>query len=1017
MANKTACHYGGTTTAGCCCVGISLAVRAPLKPRLNLSVSGAASGSPSWADEKREKYPFFRWGISRLFDPLHKRRPGSSVEPFQSKLFPSPIMSTVSSQRLKDFIEGQLHRDPALQSELKEKLIQPEEEVVPLVERAMAISPAMSSLLEAGVAFPDGRLVETIVRPMARPVLVIRDNQVTTQFLGPESEVWRGRIQNAQPFLDKVIPAIGRVEVANHPDYNWVGTGWLVAPDIIVTNRHVAREFGRQGSNGFAFKTGLNGGSMTARIDFLEEHQRFTSLEYSLDAILWIAPREEPDVAFLKVTRRVGERNLPPPITLAEMVADEDFVATVGYPARDHRVPDQQLVSRIFGDVYDKKRLAPGQVIGVDGDELEHDCSTLGGNSGSALINLRTGEAVGLHFSGLFLEANFAVAAPKIKDLLRRVQLGEGTVKPTRQPGPAPQAVEPPPTPNVGFPNLDSPNPHTFRFQIPVEITVKIGSAVAAGNGAGFANALPPKAEQFAAALRAAQQALANDSDVVEVRQGFRFKRGWITDERVIVVEVKEKLPVVDLHRAGKPLIPPQVSGVGVDVRTAALPDQLERLGLDLSILEARPRPGLYREPPGLSLTPPIKEKVKAVFHVSPDSGFPNLKAFLGRIKQHATATMYEWDVNHISAALVSALNNNRAELRMVTQFEGTRAAVDDLKAKLPGRFHHAWASVGGGKLFPSAYHIKVASRDGEEVWLSSGNWKDSNQADIDPAGQDSRSMEPLRGHNREWHATIENAKLARLLQNYIEFDFAEAERVPVDEIVAVVFPDVLIQEKAFAPELERAARARYFDPLVVNRELEIQPLLTPDRDLRGNKLFMAHVLTMLQKATRKIYIENQSFNLLEENEDEFEEFFRVVKNKQRDGVDVRIIFRDAREFGRANGPKQQKLLERLKEFGIDTDFIRLQRRCHTKGIIVDSSEVLLGSHNLTNSGSLYNRDASLLIRDKEVAAYFESIFLFDWEVLAVQEADETVGEVRIFNPNEPIPVGFRRVSVAELLS
>jgi hypothetical protein len=40
----------------------------------------------------------------------------------------------------------------------------------------------------------------------------------------------------------------------------------------------------------------------------------------------------------------------------------------------------------------------------------------------------------------------------------------------------------------------------------------------------------------------------------------------------------------------------------------------------------------------------------------------------------------------------------------------------------------------------------------------------------------------------------------------------------------------------------------------------------------------------------------------------------------------------------------------------------------------------MLGSHNLTNEGALYNRDASLLVRDPAVAAYFEKVFLFDWD-------------------------------------
>ena len=138
----------------------------------------------------------------------------------------------------------------------------------------------------------------------------------------------------------------------------------------------------------------------------------------------------------------------------------------------------------------------------------------------------------------------------------------------------------------------------------------------------------------------------------------------------------------------------------------------------------------------------------------------------------------------------------------------------------------------------------------------------------------------------------------------------------------------------------------------------------------------------------------------------------------------MRIIFRDAREFSQANGPSQQKLLERLKDFGFDTDMIRVQMRCHTKAVIVDppdsshpdSGEVLFGSHNLTNAGALFNRDASLLVRDAEVTAYFKKAFLFDWDVLARQEADELVGGVRVARPGEATPVGYRRVSLSEFL-
>jgi len=62
---------------------------------------------------------------------------------------------------------------------------------------------------------------------------------------------------------------------------------------------------------------------------------------------------------------------------------------------------------------------------------------------------------------------------------------------------------------------------------------------------------------------------------------------------------------------------------------------------------------------------------------------------------------------------------------------------------------------------------------------------------------------------------------------------------------------------------------------------------------------------------------------------------------------------------------------------------IRTQSGCHTKGIIVDSETILVGSHNITNQGVQVNRDASLLIHHAGIAQYYEKVFLHDWDKLA----------------------------------
>lgn len=946
--------------------------------------------------------------------------------------------SYYNPQKLSAAIERIKNKDSELLSELESKL-----QITPRVSRAGSPGISMRKLRTDRMVgltrelprielrpeiFPQKRVEESIVLAHLRPVLVIRDNRIVPEFSGPEVSVWKDRLLQRESVLNTVIPSVGRVEVNNNAVYNWVGTGWMIDSDIIVTNRHVANIFCRN-KEGFTFKIGYPSGFQTSKIDFLEEDQRTTQLEFEIESVLWIAENDpkQPDVAFMRVKRTQNNYTLPGFIELSDSVEEGEVVVTIGYPARDPQIPDQDVVLRIFGNVYDKKRLAPGEIVKVSAGELEHDCSTLGGNSGSAVVSLSTGKAVGLHFAGLYLQSNFAVPSFVLKELLHKVKSGKlprmGASGPSLVPSTQP-AETAKPSAQMSLP-ASTPGNYTVELSIPLKITLELG-----GNISPIVKQIQvPSASDVSSrasydqTVELARQTFGNQPGVVKVRSGYRFRRGWITDERVIVIEVQKKQSLPDLKSSGRQLIPQEFLGVGVDVRAAALGDQLEFLGLAMPEPEAMPRPGVYKEPPDLQLDP-VNEQMKAIFHMSPDSGWPNLRDFFGRIKHNLTATIYEWEDGHISDTLFNALHSKEGRLKMVTQKPGTKEVVEKMLLLLGENFEHVWASVGSGKIVPSAYHIKVATRDQEEFWLSSGNWKDSNQADIHPAADHSTSMKPLREHNREWHVIMENATLARLFQDYIDWDFEEAKRVPLEEAPPQPEIDVFVPDPVTQAEPEGRPVAEYFEPLVVNKMLNVQPLLTPDRDWKGNRLFAEFAAELIDSAVSTIDIENQSFSILEENEPEFEMFFNVLLRKQKEGVKIRIIFRDPREFAR--GVKGEaalhRQLERLKDFGINTDYIRVQQKCHTKAIIVDSDKpetaaVLFGSHNLTTSGALFNRDASLLIKDQEVAQYFQQVFNFDWEVLAKQTAEEFAGAIRIAQPGEETPAGYRRVALSDLFS
>lgn len=286
--------------------------------------------------------------------------------------------------------------------------------------------------------------LEAIILVMGRPVLLVQNDDFDLSQL--DTDTWKERLQAARENLKAAILSVGRIDLDNNPQFEWVGTGWVVADDIVVTNRHVADIFARRAGDKLVFRTSFLG-QMGARIDFREELASEAPIEFRVVEVLHIEEDTGPDMAFLRVdwtsNASAGKR---PPIRLADSLEPARNVAVIGYPAKDSRtrIPDE--MDRIFGATYNVKRLAPGDVTGLieQGRLIAHDCTTLGGNSGSVVLDLESGRAMALHFAGQERDRNFAVAAPAVRARLEQL-LSPGPVSGTVV-GPSVDAVEAAPT-------------------------------------------------------------------------------------------------------------------------------------------------------------------------------------------------------------------------------------------------------------------------------------------------------------------------------------------------------------------------------------------------------------------------------------------------------------------------------------------------------------------------------------------------------------------------------------------
>ena len=288
----------------------------------------------------------------------------------------------------------------------------------PLTARAIAVAAEAVDLAqnEQPLTREQEITLEKIIDYLQRPVLNVVNGAMSTP---PEG--WEF-LDDYRPMIERLLPSIGRIDVPGLTGVVYAGTGFMVGEGLLLTNRHVA-EF-------FVDGVGAGPDFLTFRADTkavfdpqyeVGDPDPGTGPDlYSVKEALFVHPHW--DAALLRVEPR-GNTTLPPPLQLAS--APPPFfgggalvnVVVIGYPYIDELSPDVPEQIRIYGGIFGRKRIAPGYLRTLEDTTTRygrvkaatHDATTLGGNSGSAVIDLTSGQVVALHFGGISRKANYSV--------------------------------------------------------------------------------------------------------------------------------------------------------------------------------------------------------------------------------------------------------------------------------------------------------------------------------------------------------------------------------------------------------------------------------------------------------------------------------------------------------------------------------------------------------------------------------------------------------------------------------
>lgn len=865
-------------------------------------------------------------------------------------------------------------------------------------------------------------------------------------------------------FLERglqVARSIGRMWVALNAAGRpaGYGTGFMISPQLLLTNNHVLETpaVARRSFVEFDYQIGLNGKFLpttTFELDpesffFTDEHLDYTVVSVRVDDrnreslanFGWNPLIEDEGKAIISQWLNIIQHPNGEPKQLAlreNQFVDllDDFIQykTDTEPGSSGSAvfnDEWEVIGLHHSGVWEKN--AAGQILAIDGSVWhksmgEHRIKWIS-NEGiriSKLVKHLRGQKMTQAQRRLF-DQIFADAPPSPIT----GEIGERT--PTAAKAVGNQATTVSVAPDG-----------TATWTIPLSVSVKLGGGAAEIGAASQTGqqqqqttaddkiAEPTSADKTTSVaakepndiLAAAKRQIGSRADVLGVRLGYVFKNGWITNERALVVTVRRKLTNAALGEARISELPENFMGLPIEVADPTI-EQLVTLARGPAATEAvfaapevLPEEIRYTNLPG-NLLRQVTARMRVVAHVSPDAAWSKLSEFLGATNSRLVIGMYDFGAPHVADAVEAAgLGANFDKMTLVMQrgesLQGETKendltddeAVEKLRNALGEKFENAWVKKGSvNGWIASSYHIKVAVRDQRAFWLSSGNWQSSNVPDADPLNENPPQRMWLDKYNREWNVVVENPALARVFERYLLHDFQNnvgADGGREDETFDL--PDLIIPEEFFSPSAEeRASHFQYFQPFDETRQFTVTPLLTPDN-------YHEETLRLIESAEDELLIQNQTFNAPKEFHHKLRELMDAVIERQRRGVDVKIIFRLMKTAdARAN-------LENLKDYGFDTSVIKVQKNCHTKGIIVDRRRVLLGSQNWSNDGVSVNRDASLLFDDELLANYFRDIFDHDWNNRARQNIGSERLPVEWIAANEATPARMVRLNWKDYL-
>ena len=364
---------------------------------------------------------------------------------------------------------------------------------------------------------------------------------------------------------------------------------------------------------------------------------------------------------------------------------------------------------------------------------------------------------------------------------------------------------------------------------------------------------------------------------------------------------------------------------------------------------------------------------------VSPDCSFRCITNEIKNASNSIYLNIYEFTSNHLCDEIIKVLIRNVSvnilidgspvggltveEKYLLKRIKNYGGGIRFIKSNEEEKVHRRY----------SFNHAKYLIVDNKTVIVESCNFADTG-VPVDPSFG-----------NREWGIVIKNKTVAKY---FLEVFFEDFEKGRCDifsyDSLNITIPYSFLMNK-------KASRGWYkpsFSSKVFVGNISVYPVFSPDNSYKA-------ICDLIEKANYSIYI--QQLYIYPNWTLKINPFVECLIDKSKNGIDVKVIINYNYFYESAN-EKNNYTKKLFEENGIEVKYIYNNwsyfTNVHNKGMIVDNSSVLISSINWNENSITRNREAGVIIENKDVAEYYKKVFFYDWDLSPVYFENKTIEKI-----------------------